>query len=1593
MPHARVERRSRPTPTHLRLVRVARGESADELIAAAQHAERQGDHGAARRCYERALYALPTGQPSRASGILRWIGRTYQAEANPDAALDCLEAAIAVAEAAYDDASAGHAINIEATVFFQQGALDDAERLFLSARERAQLGGERKLAAMTAQNLGVIANIRGDLPKALRFYESSLVDYRALGLARDVAVALNNLGMLHTDQQRWDAAESAYDEAAQISQVIGDLGVGTLVEVNRAEMWIARGEFAPAREACERAMALMRETKDDSASGEAHKLLGVITREEGDLSAAEAHFAAAEAAASHRKNLLLSAETARERADLHRRQGRNRDTLQCLNRAHRLFAELRAQRDLADIDRRTWRLEGDFLDVVRRWGESIESKDRYTQGHCERVADLACAIAAKTGMDRQTLFWFRIGALLHDVGKLMIPSEVLNKPGRLNEEEWELMRQHPTAGAEMLQEIEFPWDVRPIVESHHERWDGAGYPHGLAGEAIPLTARILCIADVYDALTSERSYKRALSHDVAMDILRRDIGKAFDPHVFELFEQVTTDGPLVSKAPMRIDAEPRRVMKSPSGLSTPHPDDLTGLPLRRAFFQFTTETLAARYVERRPSALLVVDVDGFKEVNDRFGHQRGDALLRAIAETLRTNVRPCDFVARYGGDEFVVLLPDLDAPSAVEIAERLRIAVEQFASTDAEGAKIGNVSLSIGVAEAPTHGNNVEALFAAGDAALYSAKRAGRNRVHVAESETRPPARAQIGLDHFVGRVREVRRLAQLLDAAAHGETRVVVLRGEAGIGKSRLLGQLAPEVRLRGGAVVVGQCAQADSSPPYAPWSDAIASLDRLNLLPRRAWPELSRLVPSLAGDMDGTSQAPSSKYSLFDEITECLRSAATEHPLLVVLDDVQWADEATWDALEHLVLQLSSVGVLFCLTLRDEDVTADVESRLARLQNDDRVHELRLARLGTEDVADWISAILDNAEVSAPLAAALSAHTEGNPLLIVQALQALLDEGLLHRDDGQWRCATLATLAESLPVSQIIQRRLGRLTAKARLALTTAAVGGRVFDLDFLVGTGVMPEADLLDVIDEALEAAVLEPAGRRDGSQFAFTHASLAEALRQSASERRLRRAHARVALALEVNDPSAVAEIAFHYDRAGDSDKALPFALLAARHAESVYALHEADAAYGIALRHSRTVDELRVVRARRAEVAEAAGRFADAAVTVDELLASLPESASDAEMVPLLRMRERLRSRLGRPPRATLHACGALLRRARTAALRDEVVSLLTMISQLHSRLGELTEAESSARECALLADGSGSEHLRAEALLRLATTLVERKSREARMLHERALALFVKLDDRRGQARCLVNLGIARTRDGDLAGAAAAYEEALVIGQAIHAPDLAGLAALNAGVLASQTGQRARARESLDQSLRLFTAVRHEGHRLAALYNLAHLAREEGDHADAVSRYTEVARLAQTIGQDDVVIGAHAGLGLCQLALGDAPTARESAARARSSLVAHGDDDWWFQGRELYDALGTRLAFAAGESNRGTAMLRQAIASAHARDEYGELWLAAECVPLLMGVAPDAPALAARHAARAAALGYDPLARRLQSTADSRVAI
>jgi putative nucleotidyltransferase with HDIG domain len=520
-----------------------------EVIARAQVAEREGQREHAAGLYEEALRGLRGSEHAPlACSLLRWVARCRQFTGDLDAAQDSALAALAVAEAAEHVPSIAHSLNVLANVLRTQGSLDEAQALYLRALDAARTANEATLVAMVQQNIGVLNNIRGDYRGALKRYRASLAAYRALNEDHYAAQALSNLGMLYTDQRRWRAAERAYIEALDICARLEDRGTQLRVENNRVELLTAQGRWDEAGTACRAALALAREMGDPFGQAESHKHLGVIARETGDWAAADEHLTAAARIAEERGELLLRAETARELAALHWRRQHNRETLQQLNLAHRLFTRLEARRDLSDVSARLHDLETMFLSIVTMWGQSIESADHYTQGHCERVADRACALASAVGFDDGTLLWFRMGALLHDVGKIVVPPAILNKPGPLTPEERAVMERHPDAGVELINDLEFPWDVRPMVRHHHEAWDGSGYPARLSGEEIPLSARILCVADVYDALATDRPYRKAFPHEETLQIMQADAGHIFDPALFSVFREVIGGGIVAAAA-------------------------------------------------------------------------------------------------------------------------------------------------------------------------------------------------------------------------------------------------------------------------------------------------------------------------------------------------------------------------------------------------------------------------------------------------------------------------------------------------------------------------------------------------------------------------------------------------------------------------------------------------------------------------------------------------------------------------------------------------------------------------------------------------------------------------------------------------------------------------------------------------------------------------------------------------------------------------------------------------------------------------------------------------------------------------------------
>jgi putative nucleotidyltransferase with HDIG domain len=430
-----------------------------------------------------------------------------------------------------------------ANVELLRGNLDGAAEIFLVARESAESVGHDRMVAQIDQNLGTIANIQGNVAIALLSYRSSLERYRRLGDEFTATRALNNMGMAHVDLSEWEAAETCFAEASEIATRTGDTMMVGRVELNRTELHLKRRRYDAAQESVDRSLQIFQRLRTKPSIAEAYKFYGILYRETGKPEQADTHFALSLGMAEACQNRLLQAETQMEWSLLHLEEERKQEGILYLNRALRLFQDMKASREVLDIERRLERLKEMYLPAVKAWGAQLtEEKDPYQVGHSQRVADYATKLAREVGVDGWDLTYLRIGAFIHDLGNMAVPAEVLGKTDELNDHERELMKVHTIMGESMAKQLDFPDSVRPVVRSHHEQWAGTGYPDKLVGEEIPFGARVVGIADVFDALTSPRSFRSAYARDGALQIMQRDAEKMFDPTLFGVFVDMMRRG-------------------------------------------------------------------------------------------------------------------------------------------------------------------------------------------------------------------------------------------------------------------------------------------------------------------------------------------------------------------------------------------------------------------------------------------------------------------------------------------------------------------------------------------------------------------------------------------------------------------------------------------------------------------------------------------------------------------------------------------------------------------------------------------------------------------------------------------------------------------------------------------------------------------------------------------------------------------------------------------------------------------------------------------------------------------------------------------
>jgi len=471
-------------------------------------------------------------------------------------------------------------------VFTEMGMWDEAIKWYKAALSNAGRAGDVVLTAGIYNNLGVVLNSRGDWEKAISCYRASVRIYNSVGYRRGMAYAYNNLGMSYTDRREWHRAQKFYSDAMEIAVDIGELHLEATIHLNAAEAYLGLEELSKAKFECDKAIEISRKLKDKLGEAEAYKLYGVIYRALGDYSGSEGNLRLSIDMNLRCRSPLGAAEGYRELGLTYHEMGDDSKALQFLGESLSIFRKLRAKKDFRDVSRDISDLENIYLSVAREMGGAVEAKDLYTFGHSKRVSGYSLELAKEIGLGSDDIKGILVAAYLHDLGKVAISREILCKPGKLTPEEYEVIKTHTIAGVEKLASIKFPWDVKPLIRHHHERYDGSGYPDHLEGDSIPLGARVIAIADCYDAMTTTRPYRPAWGVDETLDVIASESGKAFDPQLTEAFINMInrkrdTDAPVIGDGSV---SDIRELWRSSGPAQEPEDwgEDELGIPIPEA---------------------------------------------------------------------------------------------------------------------------------------------------------------------------------------------------------------------------------------------------------------------------------------------------------------------------------------------------------------------------------------------------------------------------------------------------------------------------------------------------------------------------------------------------------------------------------------------------------------------------------------------------------------------------------------------------------------------------------------------------------------------------------------------------------------------------------------------------------------------------------------------------------------------------------------------------------------------------------------------------------------------------------------------------
>ncbi|MFZ5979087.1 MAG: HD domain-containing phosphohydrolase [Candidatus Zixiibacteriota bacterium] len=515
----------------------------------------QGKYDLAIKEYQRILKDCPDAQHlSIKSETFSQIGQLLAKQGDHDRALGYLQRAIGAYRRLNEPVGMCKALRNLGVIYVELGEFEEAESTYDEAIAKAQEIGDELLNADLLNNLGTIVNMKGNARRAMQLYRQSLAIYEAHNEIRKRAYTENNLAITMNEQGLDDEAFMYFKRAQETGADINDNNLILIVDINLADLYLKKDKLVEAEERCQKAHQYMLDAGLVNGNlVEILKIFGKIFSRRGKRKEARLYFNEALEVSREIGAKFLEAEVLMERGILLRNTNEPLNALTDLEASYHLYTSLKAEGKQEETESIINSIEALYLEIFELMGKEVDLKDKYTKGHSDRVASLALLLAKEIGLGTHQLKSIVAASLLHDIGKIKVNDCVLNKEGKLTREEFELIKKHPEFGVEMLRGKEFPWDIKPLIRHHHEKLDGTGYPDGLKGDAITLGMRIISIADVFDALTSDRIYRSAYDTVKALEIMTHEMTGSFDPALLKCFTELVQK----SKADLVINSKTR----------------------------------------------------------------------------------------------------------------------------------------------------------------------------------------------------------------------------------------------------------------------------------------------------------------------------------------------------------------------------------------------------------------------------------------------------------------------------------------------------------------------------------------------------------------------------------------------------------------------------------------------------------------------------------------------------------------------------------------------------------------------------------------------------------------------------------------------------------------------------------------------------------------------------------------------------------------------------------------------------------------------------------------------------------------------------